>query len=212
VNYGQVRDRALQLIDQYSVAGTQVALEYNNQADYVAKIPGLINDALELLFTSYRKIRASAALPTLATVQFGDVTAYVLPDDFWQMSSAGMVTFDREGRLVRWHRYHLLEERMFVLDGPAPQPLMVEYYRHPHLLSAKPKDSEQLDGLVEMQMVIPYYVAAHLVILDNAFAYSAFFNEFEARASRLAEVPQAECNTVEDVYTPSDGGGDSWCM
>lgn len=205
MTYGQIRDRALQLIDQYSMAGQTVALSYNNQADYVKKIPGLINDALELLFTTYRRIRASAALPTLSRVMFGPNDAYVLPDDFWQMSSAGMVTFDDNGGIVRWHKYHMLEERMFVLDGEAPFPLIVEYYRHPRLLGDNPKDTDNLDGPIEMQMVIPYYVAAHLVLLDNSFAYATLYNEFEARAQRLIELPQAEVNIVEDRY-----GAENW--
>ena len=189
MNYGQIRDRALQLIDQYSIAGQTVALSYNNQADYVKKIPGLVNDCLELLFTTYRRVRTSAALPTLSRVKFGDVTAYILPDDFWQMSGAGLVTFDERGHLVRWRRYHMMEEKMFVLDGPPPQPLMVEYYRHPRLLEGSPKDDEVLDGPIEAHMTIPYYVAAHLVLLDNSYAYAALYNEFEARAMRLMEMP-----------------------
>lgn len=209
MNYGQIRDRALQLIDQYSVAGQTVALSYNNQADYVKKIPGLINDALELLFTGYRKIRATAALPTLGRVKFGENTAYILPDDCWQMSSAGMVTFDGPGGLVRWHRYHMIEEKTFVLDGEAPHPLIVEYYRYPRLLGDSPKDTDNLDGPVEMQTIIPYYVAAHLVVLDNSYAYTALYNEFESRAQRLIELPQAEFGAVEDSYA---FGGDCLCQ
>lgn len=208
MNYGQIRDRALQLINQYSVAGQTVALSYNNQADYIKKIPALINDGLELLCTTYRRLRTSAALPTLGRVRFGENTAYVLPDDFWQMSSAGMVTFDKEGALVRWHRYHMLDEKMFVLDGKAPHPLIVEYYRHPRLLSESPKDSEELDGPIEAQIILPYYVAAHLVLLDNAFAYASLYNEFESRAARLIELPQAEVGVVDDYYSPGDWEGD----
>lgn len=208
MNYGQIRDRTLQLIDQYSVAGDTVALTYNNQADYVKKIPGLINDCLELLFTYYRRIRASAALPTLSKVKFGENIAYVLPDDCWQMSSAGMVTFDKDGGIVRWHKYHVLEEKMFVLDGPEPFPLIVEYYRYPRLLGDNPKDSDKLDGLVEMQTIIPFFVAAHLVMLDNSYAYASLYNEFESRAQRLMELPHAELEVVEDCY---GFGGDPVC-
>lgn len=211
MNYGQIRDRALQLIDQYSIAGQTVALSYNNQADYVKKIPGLINDGLEYLFTSFRRIRATAQLSALGRVRYGENTAYVLPNDFWQMSSAGMMTFRKDGSPMRWHRYHLLGEKMFVLDGPAPRPLIVEYYRRPRLLSENPKETDELDGPIEMQMTLPYYVAAHLVILDNSFAYSALLAEFEERARRLIEMPQAELNTVEDLYSPQEWeGDDSW--
>lgn len=208
MNFGYIRDRALQLVDQYSVAGQTVALSYNNQADYVKKIPGLVDDGMTLLSTTYRRLRASVALSTLARVKFGDATAYVMPDDFWQMSSAGMVTFDKDGKIVRWHRYHVMEEKMFVLDGEPPVPLIVEYYRYPRLTGLNPAETDELDGPIEMQLVLPYYVAAHLVMLDNAFAYSALFNEFESRAIRLMEMPQAEVNVVEDRYSPCEWEGD----
>lgn len=205
MNYGQIKDRALMLIDQYSIAGEKVVLSYNNQADYVKKIPGLINDGLEYLFTTFRRVRATAALPTLSRVKFGEHTAYVMPDDFWRMSSAGMLTFNKDGSAVRWHRYKFLEDRMFVLDGDdAPHPLIVEYYRHPRLLGDSPKDSEELDGPLEMQIILPYYVAAHLVMLDNSFAYSALLAEFENRAQRLMDLPQTEMNVVEDRYSPDE--------
>lgn len=206
MNYGQIRDRALQLINQYTIAGRPVALSYNNQADYVNKIPGLINDGLVHVCTTYKRLRASVPIQDLETKDFGGAVAYVMPDDFWQMSSAGMATFDRNGGLVRWHRYHLLEEKMFVLDGKVPKTLLVEYYRYPELLKANPADDDELDGPIEMQMVLPYYVAAHLVMLDNAFAYSALFNEFEARAMRLMDMPQAEVNVVDDYYDAAEEG------
>lgn len=208
MNYGQIRDRALQLIDQYSVAGQTVALSYNNQADYVKKIPALINRGLELISTTYRRIRDIAALPTLSRVKFGENTAYVLPKDCWQMG--GLSTFNPDGGIVRWPKFRMLGENMFVLDEPAPRPLIVEYYRHPRLLSDAPKDSDELDGGIEVQMLLPYYVAAQLVMLDNAFAYSALLNEFEAGAQRLIELPRAEVGAVEDVYSPGWDGDARW--
>lgn len=208
MNYGQIRDRALQLIDQYSVAGQTVALTYNNQADYVKKIPALVNRGLELISTTYRRIRAIAALPTLSRVKFGEHTAYVMPKDFWQMG--GMTTFGEDGGIVRWQKYKMLGENMFVLDGPEPHPLIVEYYRHPRLLSEDPADTDELDGNVEVQMILPYYVAAQLVMLDNSFAYAALYNEFEASAQRLMELPQAEPGVVADLYSPGWDGDVVW--
>lgn len=77
---------------------------------------------------------------------------------------------------------------------------MVEYYRHPIHLGMNPADDDKLDNTYEVQAALPYYVAAHLAMLDDAFAYQALYNEFESRLSRLTEMPQTEFNTIEDVY------------
>ena len=84
--------------------------------------------------------------------------------------------------------------------------MSVEYYRLPRPLSEKPKEDELLDNTVPAQMTLPYYVAAHLVMYDNAFAYGALMNEFESRLARLAESPTIIYGTVADTY----GAAEDW--
>ncbi len=43
MTFGELKKRVLQLIFSYSVAGSEIPATYNNQADYLAMIPGLIN-------------------------------------------------------------------------------------------------------------------------------------------------------------------------
>lgn len=43
-----------------------------------------------------------------------------MPEDFWQMCSAGMVVF-RDGKPFCYHRYHMLGERQFALDQELPE-------------------------------------------------------------------------------------------
>lgn len=216
MNYAWARDFTLQLISQYTIAGDAVKLSYNNQADYVNKIPALLDDAQEYVATTVRRIRALVPLSALSRSRFGDVVVYSMPEDFWQMCSAGMVVF-RDGKPFRYHRYHMLGERQFALDQELPGTVMVEYYRHPIHLGMNPADDDKLDNTYEVQAALPYYVAAHLAMQDDAFAYQALYNEFESRLSRLTEMPQTEFNTIEDVYDPVwmhelETGGDCGCM
>ena len=44
--YSEIKREVLGHIDQYSMAGTPVAASYNNQADYLSRIPVLINEGL----------------------------------------------------------------------------------------------------------------------------------------------------------------------
>lgn len=45
MNIKECQDAALKHINQYSIAGSPIALSYNNQADYVQRMRDLINDA-----------------------------------------------------------------------------------------------------------------------------------------------------------------------
>ena len=47
MKYGELRDQVLKLLNQYTVAGDPVAETYNNQADYLKRIPTFANDAKE---------------------------------------------------------------------------------------------------------------------------------------------------------------------
>lgn len=211
MNYGWARDYTLQLIHQYSIAGEKIDPVYNNQADYIVRIPKLLDDAQVYVATSVKKIRATVPVTALSRVRFGENLAYTMPDDFWQMSSAGFVTFE-DRVLKRFHRYHVLGDGQFVLDEPVPKPLILEYYRQPVLLGDNPKDTAELDNSLEVQMALPFYAAAHLVMQDNAFAYASLINEFESKLARIQDVPHTEFNIVEDRYEMSEWGDGEVCM
>ena len=46
MTYGQVKSYILQLLNQETIAGGTVADNYNCQADYLLRIPHLVNDAM----------------------------------------------------------------------------------------------------------------------------------------------------------------------
>ena len=58
MTYGQMRDRVLMLLNQYSIAGGKIRVTYNNQADYLARVPGAVNEALVYLATTARRLRS----------------------------------------------------------------------------------------------------------------------------------------------------------
>ena len=60
MTYGQMRDRVLMLLNQYSIAGGKIRVTYNNQADYLARVPGAVNEALVYLATTARRLRSGS--------------------------------------------------------------------------------------------------------------------------------------------------------
>lgn len=63
IPYGDIKRFTLELIDQYSAAGETVSPAYNNQADYIGRIPNLINAAL----TQIAPFASPARLPANPT-------------------------------------------------------------------------------------------------------------------------------------------------
>ena len=81
MNYGEIRDASLQLIGQYTIAGTIYAPSYNNQQDYLNKIPFLINDCLIYMATTVRRYPAQVTLGPNDGEEYGNWRRYVLPED-----------------------------------------------------------------------------------------------------------------------------------
>ena len=203
MDYKWLRDFSLKLLDQYSVSGEAIPEGYNNQADYLARIPMLADDAQIHIATTSGKIRALASVNSLQAGSMGEWILYKLPEDCWQVCSGGLVRCDGP-RMQRYHRYHLVGNHGIAVPEKLDGAMWLEYYRYPRLLGTEPKDGDKLDNTVEAQMALPYYVAAHLVMHDNAFAYQALMNEFESKLARIAERPQTELNVVEDAYSPAE--------
>ena len=89
MTYGELKNRVLELIFSYSVAGSQIPATYNNQADYIAMIPGLVNNGQMDIATSVKRIPAMAILSELESEQVGERILYQLPADCWMPFTGG---------------------------------------------------------------------------------------------------------------------------
>jgi hypothetical protein len=203
MNYGWARDFTLELINQYSVAGTKVPEAYNNQADYLNRIPKLLDDAQFYVATTAGRMRDTVDLEELPRSERGDWYIYNLPSNCWQVCAGCLIRFDGP-EMRRYHQYRMMGKSRLAVPKALEGLLSVEYFRYPAKLGDNPKDSTPLDNTEEAQRALPYYVAAHLLMHDNPFAYSALYNEFEAKLGRLYEEPQTEPTIIQDVYSATE--------
>ena len=209
MTYGRLKDKVLQLMNQYSVAGSQVALSYNNQADYVTRIPGLLNDAMTKITTGVRPLRKVVPLDSLPVTDMGAYLLYTLPEDCWQLVSGGLIRYVGN-TLQRYHRYHNIGANQIAVPERLTGNVMVEYFRYYIPLSDKPLDTDTMDGPVEAQVAATYYAAAYLMQFDDPYGYQSCYNEYEDRLATLLERPQTEMTLVEDVYSPVADTGWRW--
>lgn len=196
MTYGEMKDYVLQLLNVYSVAGKQVALTYNDQADLVARIPALTRDGLLYVTTTTRRLRSAAELSYPKSV--GSLLLYDLPDDCYQICG-GLLRVDDDG-LHRVRNYWVLAGRRVAVPKSEKGTYLVEYFRYPSVPEGTPADDDFLDCPLEAQSAVAYYVAAHLAMEDNNYLHGALYNEFEMKLLRLQEGQFWECGVMEDAY------------
>ena len=198
MTYGELKNFVLQLLNQYSVEGREVAETYNCQADDLNRIPALVRDGLTYITTTVRRLRATVKLGEPQAV--GSLLLYELPADFYQLAGSPL-QIDPGGRVERCRNYRILGGRQLLLTRQPGCTYVAEYFRYPAVPTGVPGDGEFLDCPPEAQNALAYYVAAHIAMEDNNFLYGALMNEFERKMALLREGVTAEPLQSVDVYS-----------
>ena len=201
--YSEIKRATLGHINRYSIAGSPVAPSYNNQEDYVHRIPQLINDALVNIRTLVKPDPAVVQLKHFK--DYGDYLRCRLPDDFWSLKTGG-VTVVRGGRFQSTNDYRLMGKD-YILVPKDSGSYTVEYYRYPNQLPLAPDDSYELEEDLEVIQTATYYAAANLALHDDEFVYASLYNDYESRLGRISRgLPRAEVQSVQDAYSFTDVG------
>ena len=199
MNYGQVKNQVLKLLDQYSVAGNEVEPSYNNQQDYLNRIPGLVNDAVMEIATTVRKIPTVMGLCELPYEDLGEAYRYQLPRDFYQLISGGVVK-TRGGTVLHTNLYQTQGRSFLIVPKAEAGDCSIEYYRYPMLLADRPKDTDELDNAPETHFAVPYYAAAFLASRDDPYLCALLNNKYDDKLAAMGAGLNAEVSQVSDVY------------
>lgn len=200
MNYGQLRDHVLKLINQYSIAGNKIASSYNNQQDYLNRIPAFANDAMMEIATTVRKIPTIVKVADLPCEDLGEDIRFTMPADFYQLKSGDTIRL-QDGRVIPEGGFMQVASRYVIVKKDiAEQAMELTYYRYPHPLKAQPNDEDVLDNDVDTHYAIPYYVASFLIPDDNEYLSSMLYNKFEDKLGKLTNVISAEITHVTDAY------------
>lgn len=215
MTYEQVKKQVLQLLNQYTIAGTEVSSSYNNQEDYLLRIPGLVNDAMMEIATTAKKIPATIELTELDGEVVGDKVRFELPEDFYQFKTGDTFALTTDdGHYFHTNLYNLQGKQYLLIplsEMDRGVQYTVTYYRYPQLLPDDPNPNIELDNTVDTHYAIPFYVAAFLVIHDDNFQFASYYNKYEDKLQKMSPGVSVEMTSA----TASDGGvfvGDGYGM
>ena len=196
--YSEIKRETLGHINQYTMAGSQVPASYNNQEDYLNRIPLLINEGVMNIRTL---VKPEPVLFKLVSGEdYGDMIRYELPEDFWSLKTGG-VSLIRDDRFEKTNQYRLIGKKHILVPQKARGSYTVEYYKYPNRLPIdKTPDDFDLDEDIEVIQAATYYAAANLVMLEDEFAYSSLYNDYESRLTRISRGITVEVQPVEDAY------------
>ena len=136
---------------------------------------------------------------------------YILPDDCLSMKP-GLIRpgADWNGYpFSRYNHYRLFGGNKLLLPKGVAEKynLILEYNKRGVPVPENVPDSYVLRNPDEVNELLPFYIAAWCVIYDDAFRYSALYNEFETRLGRLQpNQTYVEYTTVGDVYNGFETG------
>ena len=196
--YSEIKRETLGHIDQYSMAGSPVAASYNNQADYLNRIPILINEGLVNIRTLVKREPVVYALNNGEI--YGDLMRCRLPKDFWSIKTGG-VSVIHNGRFEKTNEYRL-QGKDYILVPKDSGSYTIEYYKYPNLLPTDKTltDDYDLDEDIEVIQTATYYAAANLVMREDEFMYASLYNDYESRLSRIFPGITVEVQPVQDAY------------
>lgn len=195
--YSEIKRTVLSHINQYTMAGTPVAASYNNQADYLNRIPLFVNEGLVNIRTLVKP--DAVVLPLLEGEEYGGMMRYKLPEDFWSLKSGGISVL-RDGRFKKTNTYKLQGKDYILTPKCEDASYTVEYYKYPEQLPLDCADNYELVEDPEVIHTACYYAAANLLRLEDEFAYATLYNDYESRLGRISPGIRMEVAPVEDVY------------
>ena len=182
MTYGQIRDAALKLLQQYSLADAPIPRTYNEQGDDLRRIPELVDDAMWIIASGPRRIHAAKPLERLPERDRGGMMCCALPANLMEIVPGGLLVLEEgepryESGFVRCDEGHILLPR-------TRGEVWLEYYRRPRSCvdaiaagQTEPCDAYDLDNTPDAHRAVPYYVAAQLALREDETVSAALLRQ-----------------------------------
>jgi hypothetical protein len=185
VNIGQIKTKATQIIREFSNNGSLIGSGEN--ADYLLSMNSFINDA-QFELSSIRPIVKSYKLgePISST---GALKRYQMPSDFAGFKE--LKNGDFQFTSLDW------EGKVMIIPAYMTGDFTLWYYGYPSVIDNATNDNTELEIDLDLQQVIPYYVAGHIIIDENPSLAQFFLDEYDRKKTKTT-TPRSI--TIENVF------------
>ena len=184
---GDAKRKALILMREYTNDGRPI--QDRDNSDYLLSMDDLADQAQKLI-AKRQKIHATFILDPKAGAPYGHLSVYDMPSDFASVDRVEYVEADKPANihpasLFRW----LTPVTLGVVKGLAGL-FYIYYFKHPTTITPNPQNEKvnneyEFEVDEEAQELIPFFMAAQLLMDEDASRGVLKLNEFHAKLDEL---------------------------
>lgn len=157
--------------------------------DYLAGMPYVANEALQMLSTAGKFIMKSIVIDHEASDNIDDCryNLNTMADDFYQLGENQVYFQSLDGkRYLQYSSYKMESDKTLVLFGSETGKYTVYYRAYPGEITETTSDDYELPLDREVAALLPLYMASQLYKDDDNGIATVYRNEFEVALERLA--------------------------
>lgn len=185
MNLGEIKNRVLKLINEYSDRGNLIPK--GNNFDYLTRMNSFIDMAQS-------EISQQVKIPALATFTSSsesfNMATYTLPADLKELNS---IYFNDMG----FYDYYIIGNTLYYREYKGE--FRISYYKYPEHINDLTPDALELDVCIEGQQIIPLYVASNLLLDEYPDMSDNLMAQYMARLMKL-KPNQSSISTIVNVY------------
>jgi len=185
---GDAKRQALVLMREWTIDGQPIGAD---SVDYLKSMDDLANIA-QTEIARRRKIPAVLQLPWLGGEPYANMRVFTMPLDFLEVrrvefyETAGQPLDEEANRLFRW----ISKKEIGILESALFGNWFVYYYRLPtpivvNLSNEKANDNYEFEVDADVQYLIPFFMAAQLLMDENVGLAITKLNEYQSKLDGL---------------------------
>lgn len=189
MNLAQIKERAIQLLNEYSNNGNLIT---QKNADYILRMNSLIDDA-QFEISKTRKIIADPVILTTPDIKTENYNKFKMPSNFMELHS--LIYNDIVISDIRFEGNNIL-----LIPTTLTLPLTMYYYKYPKTIDKATSDDIELEIDIDAQKIVPYYVGGHCKIDEEPQLAIQLLNEYQLKLSRLLGDNNYSITSIANIY------------
>jgi hypothetical protein len=187
MNLKQIKDMAIQLIDEYSIEGVINSDGINS--DYLLKCNNIINDA-QMELTRVRKLNGIKQITQIGN-DLEEDNSYSLP---YNLIEVKKVLFDD----IPFFDFKI-ELNKILIPKIYEGKFKIFYTKNPEEITAFTPDEQELEVGYDLQPYVAYKLASILLLHENKEIADYFLSEYKSKLNSITNYPDNTFNTIINV-------------